>query len=377
VPSLEDGNWHQITHRKNGNTYSVFIDGKHVEAGDTQTESVPPASNTGLFTIGMGGDGGGTMGTIDDLRLYERALSDTEIWQLYDYEATNTVDPQPLPFTPVSEYQWINGSFTWGEARADAELRGGHLVTITTQGENDFVASMVSANSDVWIGGSDIDQDGSWKWVTDELFSYTNWGVSEPNGRDREYYLHMWAGSGRSGQWNDSDETLNLGYILEIEPDISVSPMYSSKSVGDSITLTARLKNKDPAAFFQWFKDGAVMTGANSSSLLMSPLTIEDVGSYTVSFVSGAETGMSAPSILRVRSKTTPSESPSLFIVRTPFFSELSFPSSAGKRYQLQTSQDLLNWINDGSPLAGNGLAMRLMRAKEMPKQFWRVMELP
>ena len=42
-------------------------------------------------------------------------------------------------FGQSSTYQIIEGSFTWHEAKADAEARGGHLAVITSQEENDTI----------------------------------------------------------------------------------------------------------------------------------------------------------------------------------------------------------------------------------------------
>ena len=34
----------------------------------------------------------------------------------------------------------------------------------------------------LWIGGSDVDSEGNWKWMTSQiLFNYTDWYPGEPN----------------------------------------------------------------------------------------------------------------------------------------------------------------------------------------------------
>ena len=43
-----------------------------------------------------------------------------------------------------SEYSVVFGSFSWLEAKLDANARGGHLVTITSEEENRIVDELVT-----------------------------------------------------------------------------------------------------------------------------------------------------------------------------------------------------------------------------------------
>ena len=54
--------------------------------------------------------------------------------------------------------------------------------------------------TEVWLGGSDADNEGSWAWVTGEEWSYQSWNSSEPNGGTNENYLIIWTSD---GNWND------------------------------------------------------------------------------------------------------------------------------------------------------------------------------
>lgn len=98
-----------------------------------------------------------------------------------------------------SQYQ-ILGENTWQGAKKMCEAVGGHMVTINSEEEQNFVFSMVrqhyiNRNSYAcWIGGY---ESGGWHWVTDEEFKYTNWRRGEPSGG--EPYLMMAEG----GVWND------------------------------------------------------------------------------------------------------------------------------------------------------------------------------
>jgi len=69
------GNWHQVTMVYNGSAMSVMVDGEFI---GTKPASVSRASN--YLNIGSKiGDGGFFKGKIDDIRVYNRPLSQTEV----------------------------------------------------------------------------------------------------------------------------------------------------------------------------------------------------------------------------------------------------------------------------------------------------------
>lgn len=79
-----------------------------------------------------------------------------------------------------SYYMVYNERLSWLEAELFCESLGGHLVTITSQEEQDFIESINSAKK--WIGGyRHTGWDNTWYWVTSEEWDYTNWAEGEPN----------------------------------------------------------------------------------------------------------------------------------------------------------------------------------------------------
>ncbi|MEM8981065.1 MAG: lectin-like protein [Pseudomonadota bacterium] len=108
-------------------------------------------------------------------------------------------------------YELISTSrLTWAEAEALANSRThagfeGHLATITSAQEQAFLDQLNPRRLRSWLGGSDRETEGVWKWVagpeTGQVISYTNWARNEPNDwGSGEDYLHGWF---RSNQWND------------------------------------------------------------------------------------------------------------------------------------------------------------------------------
>ena len=71
-------------------------------------------------------------------------------------------------------YEIIEGSFTWQEAKVDAEFRGGHLATITSL-EEQQTGELLTQGDFYWLGATDEQSEGVWEWVTGEPFDFTYW----------------------------------------------------------------------------------------------------------------------------------------------------------------------------------------------------------
>jgi cysteine-rich repeat protein len=73
---------------------------------------------------------------------------------------------------------------SWNGMRKKCEGDGGHLVTITTPAENEWVHNF--HQGEVFIGSWDhkdpkSSENGKYDWVNGEPYAYTNWGGGEPN----------------------------------------------------------------------------------------------------------------------------------------------------------------------------------------------------
>ncbi len=80
----------------------------------------------------------------------------------------------------------LTDSMNWLEAEAQAVQWGGHLATINDANENEWLVSTFGGSSEnFWIGYTDKDVEGVWKWISGEDSTYTNWfhhasGALEP-----------------------------------------------------------------------------------------------------------------------------------------------------------------------------------------------------
>ncbi len=64
----------------------------------------------------------------------------------------------------------------------------GHMATITSPDENNFIVTTFRDPSYCWLGGFQpddvpvgIEPYGGWQWLTGEPWSYTNWAERQPD----------------------------------------------------------------------------------------------------------------------------------------------------------------------------------------------------
>jgi hypothetical protein len=121
-------------------------------------------------------------------------------------------------------YYRSTGSAYWTQAKSNCAAMGGHLVTVTTSGENSFIYNLWPSG---WIGLTDEVTEGTWKWVTGETYSYTSWNSGEPNNAGNEDYVQFVG----SGKWNDLPNAVSLPYVLEFEYLVTTSSWTLYKTI--------------------------------------------------------------------------------------------------------------------------------------------------
>ncbi|WP_434479227.1 lectin-like protein [Gemmatimonas sp.] len=135
-------------------------------------------------------------------------------------------------------YQFVNTNVDWNGAFAAANASSylgmqGYLATITSAGENTFIAGLITRS--VWLGGSDDVIEGTWTWrngpEAGQAFTYTNWDLGEPNNfGGGEDYIEM----PLHGKWNDVGgpwfPNFVNGYVIEYS-GVSSVPEPSSYAV--------------------------------------------------------------------------------------------------------------------------------------------------
>ena len=154
-------------------------------------------------------DGSSIVGTIGPLETTEVRL------------AFSKVDTSGIPAASKegkfngSAYRYYSEPVTWYVAKRFCEEQGGHLVTITSAEENEFVSGLCDG-APAWIGASS-NSERAWKWVTGEPFAYDAFGEGEPNNalgnsEGGENYVES-----RKGVWNDNIGMEKQPFIWENE----------------------------------------------------------------------------------------------------------------------------------------------------------------
>ena len=236
-------------------------------------------------------------------------------------------------------YRAFDMSLTWHEAKAYCEGSGGHLATITSQEEQDFIEQLLQEGTKncYWLGATDEKIEGQWEWVTGEPFTYTNWRRGQPdNTNGIEHYLMIYRVNfplgGYPGTWNDiaQDGVLinerngeyytadSYGFICEWDFDttelgtdtaIQLSGTTYSGEVGEEITISGTVSSSTLTASSATIKWGCsaseavtfgqmLVVGPKNITSISIPVTLNKAGTYTIT-VSTMD-GASATAVLDI-----------------------------------------------------------------------------
>jgi hypothetical protein len=139
----------------------------------------------------------------------------------------------------------LDASASWDAARVAAQAAGGDLVTISSQQEQDFVESVLSANAadtgSYWFGIREA-AEGVYQHVNGQALGFANWAPNQPDNSQGSESVGaiLWATDAdaaadpgmlaRRGGWNDAPvsgypadglvtppaDALRAGYLIEI-----------------------------------------------------------------------------------------------------------------------------------------------------------------
>ncbi|MDF1517755.1 MAG: T9SS type B sorting domain-containing protein, partial [Lutibacter sp.] len=237
-------------------------------------------------------------------------------------------------------YEYVPApGITWQNAKTDAEARTyyglkGYLATITSTEEAQLSGKQAAGAG--WIGGSDAETEGIWKWVTgpeagktfwigtsatsggttngtDIPFAF--WSEGEPNNSGNEDYAHIADKNTAKplGSWNDlkitGDPISNIdyypkGYIVEygwpddLPLDISAKAEIYMAAITAAIPATrcgAGILNLSATATtgatVLWFDSSTSTTPIYSGPNYATPLLSETTTYYVLASANGCVTG--------------------------------------------------------------------------------------
>ena len=127
----------------------------------------------------------------------------------------------------------------------------GHLATLTSQAENDFVWETFQADR-YWLGGFQVRRarkvDRGWRWITHERWIFTNWAGGQPNDwgetpgveDGEENFLHFWLEPGKRNDDNRDSHGNYPGYMIEYEemPEQALAPIKPKNIHQSKLTTT-------------------------------------------------------------------------------------------------------------------------------------------
>lgn len=165
---------------------------------------------------------------------------------------------------------------SWTDARNAAAASTyyglqGYLATILSSDEAKLIGEQASGTG--WIGGSDAETEGIWKWVTGpeagNLMTFTFWNTGEPNELGNEDYAHITQpGIGIRGSWNDLSESGDAsgnyqpkGYVVEYGGMPGEAPLEIAASTKITVPVISPGPNPSPVC------DSGVFTFSATASV--------------------------------------------------------------------------------------------------------------
>ncbi len=284
-------------------------------------------------------------------------------------------EPEPLDWVsgPAAEggephfYALTSRAEDWEQAEAEAVAQGGHLATINSDAEQNFLTATflrgLNRTRPFWIGFNDAAVEGKFIWSSGEPVNYTAWDFGEPNNRNNEDYTVLnWSFSenrgttpGTFGLWNDvmlrgsyalsSSDGPYFG-IMEINasaktPVISRPPASAIVLAGTDVELSVEARSEG-AVSYSWQRADQPIVGATGAVLKLPQVTAADSDSYRVVVSNAFGQTISAPATLLV--VTAPRLDPNRLLVTGNNGATLKVNVPAGIHLVLEKSSDLRTW---------------------------------
>ncbi|XP_066518027.1 CD209 antigen-like protein C [Hoplias malabaricus] len=113
-----------------------------------------------------------------------------------------------------SNYYLFNNKKSWSEARQECRNKGADLLIISSKEEQEFFKKQ---DVHAWLGLTDAEEEGEWKWVNGSLMTTTFWKGGEPNNANQGEDCAVFTPSTDPlNTWNDMPCTESEKWICEL-----------------------------------------------------------------------------------------------------------------------------------------------------------------
>jgi len=162
-------------------------------------------------------------------------------------------------------YLWSTDKKNWTSAEEFCRKEGGHLASVHSTATFDFVLEGMNRTGleMAWLGGNDIEAEGTWKWVDCSPWNATFWARGEPNnagGAEHclQYVFKHPSVSHLNHKWNDLACRHEIGFLCSK----SICSGDSEHSVSEPTESAVTGEGRKPES------------GVTGGSLMWKPATI-------------------------------------------------------------------------------------------------------
>uniref|UniRef100_A0A3B4Z5S4 C-type lectin domain-containing protein n=1 Tax=Seriola lalandi dorsalis TaxID=1841481 RepID=A0A3B4Z5S4_SERLL len=154
-----------------------------------------------------------------DVRIVSIDILDT-----YDFCLTHLTEktcPEGWRMFSGTCYLLSTQSGSWEKGREDCRARGADLVIIDSLEEQTLLTGFAAGKKFWWIGLTDRDEEGTWKWIDGTPLTQSYWWEGQPDngGGDSQWgeedCAHILTSRDFDKNWNDQSCTASVKWICE------------------------------------------------------------------------------------------------------------------------------------------------------------------
>ncbi|MEO1267293.1 MAG: trypsin-like serine protease [Myxococcota bacterium] len=127
---------------------------------------------------------------------------------------------------PLGQFSFCVQGQVWPAARSSCAAQGGRLAVLGDMDANVALGEQIRGWGDgsFWIGLTDQDQEGVWRWVNNDVLAYDEaWDANEPNNAGSNEHCAESNWRGNPGSWNDAPCGRSKAYVCAFPPGTTVN----------------------------------------------------------------------------------------------------------------------------------------------------------